>query len=30
MICDPKSWEHHWDKKMNLSGNIRLSFDGIS
>ena len=30
LITDPKSWENHWDKKMKLSGNIKLSFLGIS
>ena len=30
ILCDPKSWEHHWDKKMKLGGNIRLCFNGIN
>ncbi|OFZ35756.1 MAG: hypothetical protein A2504_09505 [Bdellovibrionales bacterium RIFOXYD12_FULL_39_22] len=30
LICDPKSWENHWDKKMKFGGNIKLSFCGIS
>lgn len=30
LICDRKSWDNYWDHKMKLSGNIRLSFDGIS
>ena len=30
LICDRKSWDHFWDCKMKLSGNIRLTFDGIS
>ncbi len=30
LICDRKSWDNYWDHKMKLSGNIRLTFDGIS
>ncbi len=30
VITDPKSWEAYWDNKMKLSGNIRLSFEGVS
>ena len=30
IITDPKSWEDFWDKKFKLSGNIRLSLEGIS
>ena len=30
VITDPKSWENYWDNKMKLSGNIRLSFKGVS
>ena len=30
VITDPKSWEAYWDNKMKLSGNIRLTFEGVS
>lgn len=30
LITDAKSWENYWDKKMKLSGNIRLRFMGIN
>jgi hypothetical protein len=30
IITDPKSWESFWDQKLKLSGNIRLTFEGIS
>ncbi|MFT6633372.1 MAG: hypothetical protein ACJAS4_003827, partial [Bacteriovoracaceae bacterium] len=30
IITDPKSWESFWDQQLKLSGNIRLSFEGIS
>ncbi len=30
LITDATSWENYWDQKMKLSGNIKLSFEGIS
>ena len=30
IIIDPKSWENFWDQELKLSGNIKLSFEGIS
>ena len=30
LLCSPKEWEDYWFERMKLSGNIRLSFDGIS
>lgn len=30
LICSPKEWEYYWDKRMKLSGNIRLTFAGVS
>ena len=30
LITDKKSWDHYWDIKMKLSGNIKLSFSGMS
>lgn len=30
LITDATSWENYWDQKMKLSGNIKLSFMGIS
>jgi hypothetical protein len=29
-ICSPKEWENYWLERMKLSGNIRLTFGGIS
>ncbi|MFP5387635.1 MAG: hypothetical protein ACLGHN_16285, partial [Bacteriovoracia bacterium] len=30
LICSPKEWENYWVQRMKLSGNIRLTFEGIS
>jgi hypothetical protein len=30
LLTDVTSWENHFDKKMRLSGNIKLSFEGVS
>ncbi len=30
LICSPKEWENYWFERMKLSGNIRLTFGGIS
>lgn len=30
LITDATSWKNYWDKKMKLSGDIKLSFVGIS
>ena len=30
LITDEASWENYWLEKMKLSGNIELSFMGIS
>ena len=30
LITDATSWENFWDQRMKLSGNIKLSFEGIS
>lgn len=29
-ICSPKEWENYWLEQMKLSGNIKLTFGGIS
>lgn len=29
-ICSPKEWENYWLERMKLSGNIKLTFGGIS
>jgi hypothetical protein len=29
-ICSPKEWENYWLEQMRLSGNIKLTFEGIS
>ena len=29
-ICSPKEWENYWLERMKLSGNIKLTFEGIS
>jgi hypothetical protein len=29
-ICSPKEWENYWIQRMKLSGNIKLTFGGIS
>jgi hypothetical protein len=29
-LCSPKEWENYWIQKMKLSGNIKLTFGGIS
>jgi hypothetical protein len=30
LICSPNEWESYWVQRMKLSGNIRLTFEGIS
>lgn len=30
LICSPKDWENYWVQRMKLSGNIKLTFEGIS
>jgi len=30
LICSPKEWENYWVQRMKLSGNIKLTFEGIS
>ena len=30
LICSPKDWENYWVQRMRLSGNIKLTFGGIS
>lgn len=30
LICSPKEWEDYWDLRMKLSGNLRLSYEGIT
>jgi hypothetical protein len=30
LICSPKDWENYWIRRMKLSGNIKLTFGGIS
>lgn len=30
LICSPKEWENYWVQRMKLSGNIKLTFGGIS
>jgi hypothetical protein len=29
-ICSPKEWENYWFERMKISGNIKLTFGGIS
>ncbi len=30
LICSPKEWDNYWVQRMKLSGNIKLTFEGIS
>jgi hypothetical protein len=30
LICAPEEWESYWVQRMKLSGNIKLTFEGIS
>jgi hypothetical protein len=30
LICSPRKWANYWIQRMNLSGNVKLTFEGIT